>query len=172
MPPPEEKASEKLGDYIRRVRLAKKFSITKLAEMVSMSKQYLCDLEHGRRGERMEQHTVSRLAAALDIPAFEIADRLEKKLSDKELRKFADYHRVLRSNLRAQAALRQVSELREAAVRIRIALRTGKDSAKALQHLETTIEALDSTLAYKGLKPKRWAASEGPDAKYTAGRAS
>ena len=108
----------------------------------------------------MNTLTAAKLAAALDIPIVEIEARLYK-LSDKEQRSFADYHRVLRSNIRAQQALDNVLRLRGLAVEIRAAVhgcsgkdpnlrqRSAKEGLKLVQELEITVKLLDTALSYK-----------------------
>lgn len=147
-------------------------SIVTVAKACGISKQYLCDIEHGRRTVRIASHTIARLAACLEIPVSDLIARAER-LTRTERRAYSDYHRVLRSNTRAEAALEHMNVLKELASNLRIGVVTGKslpDMRKLVQVLETTISKLDSTLAYRSPRPARWAQVTGDDAKLAPGR--
>ena len=166
-------SDERLGDFIRRKRIERKLSVVQFAEATKLSKQYISDLEHNRRGRKIDGLTASKIAAALDVPVSTLTDKV-RKVTDKEARHYEAYQRVLRSTERARQAFGQIAEQRRLAAELRIALRLGttaqKDSLKLLQQLENTTESLARTLSYKREPAKRWARVEGEDAKFKPGR--
>lgn len=168
-----EKPAEQLGDYIKRLRKERGLTIVAFAERTKLSKQYICDLEHNRRGRKLDGLTAAKIAAVLDVPTSDVVDKV-RKVTSKEARNYADYHRILRSRVRATAALTDISELRNGLAMLRIALKTyqhtPKEAYKLLQKLENITESLDSTLSYKREPAKRWTRVQGDDAKFGPGR--
>jgi transcriptional regulator with XRE-family HTH domain len=158
---------EKLGDFVRRIRLERKYQITFVAKACGVSQQYVCDVEHGRRGQKMEASLAARLAACLDVPVHDIISRLDK-LSEKEMQAYSAYYRVLRSSVRATRVFNLMRTLKDHAARVRIARMSGREADKALQAFEITLNELDKTLTYQGPRPKRWARSGGDDDKFRA----
>lgn len=138
---------ETLGGYIRRVREARGMTATRLARCCGLSRQYLSDLEHDRRGQVLEARTAARLAAALDVPSSEIATLVDD-LTSSEQEAFATYHRVLRSNARALMVLTLLQALRKHVTSLKEASKRGEVRAQLVEALETTVESLDDTLQY------------------------
>lgn len=62
----------KFGARIRRLRLAKKLSIIKLAELSNVNKNTICNVENGERKTSID--TVYKIAAALDTDPVELMD--------------------------------------------------------------------------------------------------
>ena len=139
--------TETLGDYIRRVRVERGLPAIRLARPCGLSKQYLSDIEHNRRGQVLEARTAARLAAALDVPVSEIA-ALADDLTDSEQEAFATYHRVLRSNSRALTVLTLMQSLRKSVDSLKLALERGESARLTAQQIETTVESLDDALQY------------------------
>ena len=166
--PKKNENLEPLGSFLRRIRLERGMSAVDVARSCHLSKQYYCDIEHGRKGQKLDMREVARLATCLEIPIEEITSRVDR-LTNKEARQYSEYHRVLRSNTRAEQALGHVQALRTIAQELELGFRTRKDVSKALQRLERTIGLLDTTLAYRNPRPKRWA-GEGDDYKLAPGR--
>ncbi len=53
---------------IRKYRLDKKFTQQDLADMVEMSREYICDIENESRHKHLKISVLGRIAEALSIP--------------------------------------------------------------------------------------------------------
>ena len=139
--------TETLGMYIRRVREERGMTATRLARCCGLSRSYLSDLEHDRRGQVLDAKTAARLAAALDVPSGELAACVDD-LTSTEQEAFATYHRVLRSNARAMTVLTLLQALRKHVTSLKEAANRGEVMRQLVEGIETTVESLDDTLQY------------------------
>jgi transcriptional regulator with XRE-family HTH domain len=141
-----------LGPFIKASRKAKDLSLDELARQTGLSRSYLGDIEAGRKGSDMPGHTVSLLAHVLDVPT-SLITVLTTRNEANDARKYGEYYRVLRSNVRAKQIARHIERLRLSCRQAREPLLPAKEVSKLLQDIEKTVENLDKTLAYRGRPP-------------------
>lgn len=70
-----------LGENIRKIRLSKKFSMTKVSNLSGIPTSYISNIENGKR-TNPSQETLEKLAKALDVNVVDFYDK--PVLTDKD----------------------------------------------------------------------------------------
>ncbi|MFQ9546424.1 MAG: helix-turn-helix domain-containing protein [Clostridium sp.] len=70
-----------LGENIRKIRLSKKFSMTKVSNLSGIPTSYISNIENGKR-TNPSQETLEKLAKALDVNVVDFYDK--PTLTDKD----------------------------------------------------------------------------------------
>ena len=78
-----------LGENIRKIRLSKKFSMTKVSNLSGIPTSYISNIENGKR-TNPSQETLEKLAKALDVNVVDFYDKpvltdKDKKAINKDL---------------------------------------------------------------------------------------
>lgn len=149
---PQGDSCESLAEFFANKRREAKLKMAEVAKACGISRSFLCDVEHGRRGLTLT--TAIRIAACLDVSPDEVVSRLDES---KDAADYNVYVRVLRSNERASQVARHMKLAAMHIETLKQALKSQKTSLKVVQELETTLEMLNDVLAYKNERPKRWA---------------
>lgn len=164
-----------LAELIRKHRKDKGWSLDDLSRKTRLSRGYLGDLEAGRKGSNLSEHTLDVLAKALGFTRNtqnEVVNSQTENVSTNgksiASRKYGEHYRILRSNVRAHKVAKQLARIRTAVEAARSALLQGDDASKMLQDIVTAAESIDDTLAYRKKPPVcvRPIEDSGDDEKY------
>lgn len=68
----KEEARQALGQRIRSLRQERKHSVRGFALMVGLSKDYIVDIEHGRKSPTLD--TLIKVSSGLDVPLSQLLD--------------------------------------------------------------------------------------------------
>lgn len=90
-----------LGKLIRKVRKKRKLKLKDVAQAINKSPAYICDLEHGRRGNNINPIIVSQLADYLHIPT-SLMFKKAGLIDDEGVIEYNQYLKVTRSKRKAR----------------------------------------------------------------------